>query len=265
MQISAPKFLKPYIKHYLFLRNNFDAVKSYRLFTDGNMGLVISLNGDASVISTLDNSALPTSYIYGQIEEYKDIVIPKKGYFVIVVFQPMGLYALLGTPVQNFSNHILEPENILGDSSAELHEQLFYATDLDGMVTILNNYFRRFIPFSLPVNFQLIHAAIDHIIARRGELTINELSQYIGYSNRQTQRLFNESIGISPLKFVNIAKLHNYLGILKCGRINLTNSALESGYFDQSHLNRVFKNIVGVSPKQYIHSIKPTINLIGIE
>lgn len=265
MQISAPKYLKPYIKHYLFLRNTFEVVKTYRFFTDGNMGMVISLHNSTPIVSVSDNHILPTSYVYGQIEEYRDIIVPKNHSFVIVVFQPMGLYHSLGTPVQALSNQIFEAEIILGNSFRNLYDQLLNAKNITEIVTLLNSYFKQLVSSDLSLKLQLSQAAINYVIAKRGDVLVSQISHYLGYSDRQVQRLFNETIGISPLKFFNIARLHCYLGILKSGTIDLTIPALESGYFDQSHLNRVFKKFVGVTPKQYISSSKATVNLVGLE
>ncbi|WP_429832517.1 DUF6597 domain-containing transcriptional factor [Chryseobacterium capnotolerans] len=44
MQISPPKHLAPFIRHYIFLENNEKDIKNVRLFTDGSTGLILSAN-----------------------------------------------------------------------------------------------------------------------------------------------------------------------------------------------------------------------------
>ena len=75
MQVSPPKELAQYIKHYLFLDNEATAIQKLRLFSDGNTGLVFSLK--SKLISGLDNyevkNYLPASFIYGQLDGFKEI------------------------------------------------------------------------------------------------------------------------------------------------------------------------------------------------
>lgn len=87
-------------------------------------------------------------------------------------------------------------------------------------------------------------------------VTIEQLVNYTGYTERHIERTFAQQVGMSPKKYVNIIQLHSFLKLLrnKPTEANLTSISYESGYFDQSHLIRMFKKYTGITPSQYLNS-----------
>lgn len=80
---------------------------------------------------------------------------------------------------------------------------------------------------------------------------INELSK------RDVQRKFKHYIGISPNVYQRIIKLNKIKAQLSKGDFeNLTQLALENGYFDQAHFIRDFKYFMKLTPKEYCKSKK---------
>ena len=109
MQVLPSKELSPYIKHYLFLDNKETTIQKLRLFSDGNMGVVFSLK--SKLISDINNheikNYLPGSFLYGQLNSFKDIYSDNEIALVIVVFQPNGINQLLRIPPMNFTMLLL--------------------------------------------------------------------------------------------------------------------------------------------------------------
>ncbi|MGL6127672.1 DUF6597 domain-containing transcriptional factor, partial [Chryseobacterium artocarpi] len=70
MQISPPQHLAPYIRHYIFLENSEEGMRSLRLFTDGSSGLILS--GDMDLYSKVSEDRMPISFFYGTLNGYKD-------------------------------------------------------------------------------------------------------------------------------------------------------------------------------------------------
>ncbi|WP_264522482.1 DUF6597 domain-containing transcriptional factor [Flavobacterium sp. N2469] len=141
MQVSPPKELSPYIKHYLFLDNAETAVQKFRLFSDGNTGLVFSLK--SKLISGINKyeikDYLPASFLYGQLNSYKDLYSENEITLIIVVFQPNGIHQLLGIPANEFHDSIVSVEDIFGKKAAELQESLFQQNN-QMRVELLNSF-----------------------------------------------------------------------------------------------------------------------------
>ncbi|GBC62076.1 AraC family transcriptional regulator [Desulfonema ishimotonii] len=82
-------------------------------------------------------------------------------------------------------------------------------------------------------------------------LSLGELSKIACLSPFHFQRVFTKEIGISPHNYL----MHYRIGkarkkLLKTGYIAET--ATETGFADQSHFSKKFKQIVGINPGRYL-------------
>ena len=104
----------------------------------------------------------------------------------------------------------------------------------------------------------------NRIYESKGNVSIRELADETGYSECYIRRVFGEVHGISPKVFEKIVRFQNMLstmekesaeGIKQSAALRQTTSlqeiALESGYYDQSHMIKDFKNYTGVTPEVY--------------
>lgn len=94
----------------------------------------------------------------------------------------------------------------------------------------------------------------DKIISHpEQELPIKTLAADIFVSKYYLIRKFKSSIGMTPHQFCiqnRIRKSQKLLDEKKTiGRI-----AAEMGFYDQSHFDKAFQKIVGISPSEYVHS-----------
>ncbi|CAC9973831.1 AraC family transcriptional regulator [Flavobacterium panici] len=266
MQASPSKELSQYIKHYLFLDNTETAVQKFRLFSDGNTGLVFSVK--SKLISGINKyevkEYLPASFLYGQLNGFKDLYSENEITLIIVVFQPSGINQLLGIPASEFHDSIIPVEDIFDQKIKALQEKLSQQNN-QTRIELLNHFFKSMIvtkPFSSPF---IIDHSLNFIIDKRGDFSIKQLVQYTGYTERHLERKFQECIGLNPKKFGNVVRLHHFLKLLKekPENSNLTTICYDAGFSDQSHLIKDFKKHTGITPTEYIYNTgKLTNNLI---
>ncbi|MTH15193.1 helix-turn-helix domain-containing protein [Flavobacterium sp. LC2016-01] len=266
MQVSPPKELSPYIKHYLFLDNTETAAQKFRLFSDGNTGLVFSVK--SKLISGINKSDikeyLPASFLYGQLNGFKDLYSENEITLIIVVFQPNGIHQLLGIPAYEFHNSIIPVEDVFDQKIMALQEKLLQQNN-PARVELLNHFFSSLINAKPASNQFIIDHALNFIIANKGHFAIKQLVEYTGYTERHLERKFKESIGLNPKKFGNVVRLHYFLKLLndKPDKTNLTTICYDAGFSDQSHLIKEFKKHTGITPTEYLNNTgKLTNNLI---
>ncbi|MGG1366138.1 AraC family transcriptional regulator [Priestia megaterium] len=83
------------------------------------------------------------------------------------------------------------------------------------------------------------------------KITLDELSQLIGWSKYRLLRSFTKQKGISPYSYLETIRINQAKKLLEQGKKPIDVSFL-TGFSDQSHLTRFFKSQVGLTPKQYM-------------
>eukprot|EP01132_Coremiostelium_polycephalum_P015192 gene15192-18370_t len=253
MQILPSLPLSPYIRHYLFLDSDDPGIKKLRLFSDGSTGLVFSFKNRlrSEEKKATEQNFLPGSFLYGQLENYRNLYSGGKTALLIVVFHPHGIRQLLGIPAQELQGQIIPIEFLFGPAGKELQDSLS-ESKIPQLIPILESFLLKLAAknHSSP---SFIEASVQLIVQTRGQLSSEQLSRFTGYQERQIERKFAEYIGLSPKKFCSIIRLHDFIKQLRNTLPNhhFTTMGYSSGYYDQSHQIREFKKITGLTPSQY--------------
>jgi AraC-like DNA-binding protein len=82
--------------------------------------------------------------------------------------------------------------------------------------------------------------------------SLTQASQELGISVRTLERLAKSKTGKSPLFWLRLLRMRRTAAMLSaCDRVSLTEIALNSGYCDQSHMNREFQHWLGITPAAF--------------
>jgi AraC family transcriptional regulator len=99
---------------------------------------------------------------------------------------------------------------------------------------------------------QRLQHTLDYIQAHLDEkLSLEEIAAELNLSIYYFCELFTQSMGIPPYKYVLQQRVERAKLLLKQSKKSLTEIAFECGFAHQSHLNRHFRKLTGVTPKQY--------------
>jgi transcriptional regulator GlxA family with amidase domain len=74
------------------------------------------------------------------------------------------------------------------------------------------------------------------------------LAEVVSFSKSHFSRAFKRSLGVPPMTYVLTRRVERAKVMMSTTREQLTHIALACGFADQSHLNRSFRRIVGMSP-----------------
>jgi AraC-like DNA-binding protein len=131
----------------------------------------------------------------------------------------------------------------------ELQERISEITDIDEKVRYAEQFFFKQM-LALNKLDPITEFAIHQITSQKGLISINDLSNEMGYSRRYLLNKFKDNVGLSPKEFTNIVRFSE---VYK--RINqnlLKEDKLYEFYYDQSHYIREFKRYTGLSPGEYV-------------
>lgn len=106
--------------------------------------------------------------------------------------------------------------------------------------------------FEIDKSTKLIKQSLYNIYATRGNITIMQLAEEVGYSTRYLRKQFEDHIGISPKLFSQIVRFQSSLNmLLRTTHFTLNDIIYENGYYDQAHLIREFRNFGCTTPYRF--------------
>jgi AraC-like DNA-binding protein len=86
------------------------------------------------------------------------------------------------------------------------------------------------------------------------DVSINDLALATGLSPYHLIHVFTGAVGMSPHAYLNQVRVNRAKELLAAGG-GLADAALAVGFADQSHFQRWFKKIIGVTPGKYAETL----------
>jgi AraC-like DNA-binding protein len=101
-----------------------------------------------------------------------------------------------------------------------------------------------------------VKRALAYIEANLGsKINIGEVADIVALSKSHFSRAFKQSLGSSPMTYVATRRVERAKLMMTSSRERLSDIALACGFADQSHLNRYFRRVVGISPGSWRRSV----------
>jgi AraC family transcriptional regulator len=106
--------------------------------------------------------------------------------------------------------------------------------------------------YSGGLSTQRLQQTIDYIQAHLDEkLSLEAIATELNLSIHYFCELFTQSMGMPPYKYVLQQRIDRAKQLLKQSEQSISDIALDCGFANQSHLNRHFTKLVGITPKKY--------------
>lgn len=261
MQLPPQYLLQGLVKHYLILEQNAGSQQHYRMFSDGNPGIVFHLEAPLLQLVEGNMEAQPRSFIYGQLTRHNTISSIGTLNMIVVVLQPYALFTHFHTKAHELNDHIIPLDNFFSKETKELEEQVITASTIEAAIDGIEKFLLKRIYRFRHLTRDMV-LAMNTIYQQQGIITIENLLKVIPVTERQLERKFNEYIGITPKRFADTIKFQHLLKLLQKQpeQEKIAGLIYESGYYDQAHLNKNFKKMTGFTPAHY----KDNSNLLAI-
>ena len=227
-----------------------------RALPTGTVELVVNLREDPIRVFSDDSDSiglsLGNSVICGAHSRYFVLDPAQQRSVIGIHFRPGGAAPFLGAPASEFTNQHIPVGDVWGEARArELRERLLDAGTPERMFAVLERTL--LCRLTQPL---LPHPAVAHALcqltAAPSSIRINGVSAGVGYSPKHFIALFRNSVGLTPKVFCRVKRFQSVIDSLtNHRRVEWTNVALDSGFYDQSHLNREFRAFAGVTPGEY--------------
>lgn len=217
-------------------------------------------NGNARILFRVNYPDLSTGpggrwkrfelVVMGPMKRIQDV--PGQGCeFIVVTLKAGAALNLLGVPAVELVDRILPLESFWGTPASELLERLVLAGNLQSRLALLEETLLQKVA-SLPDRDMFVLLAAEMIQERRDWPNLRPFFGLTGYSARQVERKFNESMGFGPKEFARITRFKRMFGAINLReKPDWTTLAQEFGYFDKSHLFRDFQKLLGQPPNEF--------------
>lgn len=98
---------------------------------------------------------------------------------------------------------------------------------------------------------RLAEVMVSSQIFLRSNLTLDELSLEVGMSKKALSSFLNNRLNQNFYFYVNSFRIDKARNLLQSSDLSIKEIAFECGFVNDSHFNRIFKQHVGLTPKQF--------------
>lgn len=249
--LPAPASLKDHVECLRLAEYNGEEAVTIKVSPNGLPGIVFHHNtGRAALEQIITHSGRtvcpPSLFLYGPGIE-PSVMHYKKGSSatVQVIFKPHALKTLFGLNASQLAN-----------GSADLHE--FAAGDLDcQLIDAMNQQERVHLLTSFlatrlkqeKTRDTLVEESLRLIHQHGGTLHVKDLLECLHISERQFERRFTQTVGLSPQVYIRVKRFNEAIRLIKTGQFaRLTDVACALNFSDQSHFIRDLKTFSGLTP-----------------
>ena len=251
-EYPPPAELAPWIKLYWVFEGRSNEPEPETLVADGFPELIIHFRSPFAEVDHLGQlRRQPAVVACGQLTQPLVLHSSLDAGMIGIRFQPSGMVPFISAPMQLLTNARVSADHLFVDIDS-LVEDIMKASNDAQRVTACN----RFLCRSLDSDRDNVHVrqAVKTIRRTRGCISVDALTTLMGTSRRSLELAFNKEVGTSPKMYCRITRFRNLFDAVSTDgpTVNWVHAALDSGFFDQSHLIRDFRRFAGESPTSFL-------------
>ena len=267
-QYQIPSRLEKYISALLYHKDYFPQHEKDKYLPDGTINIVFELTDNPKYI--YDNKTgrvvqeCSDVWFSGVLKDHITISSHHEE-MMVLVFKPGAGFPLVHTSIAKYTNSVVSAKEVFGASITILLQELKLPTSSEEKFLAIERWLDNQLR---PDDFYLevIRYAIGVIENSPTQINLLELSEKLGYSQKQFIQLFKKYVGITPKQFHRIVRFNEILSAVENGEeISWTIIATDCGYFDQAHFIKDFQSFSGINPKKYLKDIGDYPNFLPVK
>jgi AraC-like DNA-binding protein len=240
-----------------------------RFLPDGNVEIIIDLDSKPKFIygnETLKEiQSVCRVWASGVRTEPISIGSGKDSSMMIIAFKRGMAYPFFPFPMNEIVDCVVEADLIWGHDFMILREQIIENRDSLKKFHLAEKFLIK--QFIDKCSFNpCIQFALNQIIKYPNQITLNKLSNKIGYSQKHFISLFKRQVGITPKSYLKLMRFQKTINeIEKFTKIDWTLISHDCGFYDQAHFINDFKLFSGFTPEEYFKRRSSYLNYVPIK
>ena len=250
-----PPELAPYIDNYLLLD-----------ITTARTDLPRILPSAGAICFFFHGAALTVKNLHADIEDRRsesflicnrhhvlDLSAHGATSLIVINFRPGRLRYLTETSFSELQDRITTTRDLWGSRANEIPERLAHARDFSACAQILSDFFLQVLKAREATRLDLL---LD-LLYLTPSTRIADLAEQGGWSLRHFERQFSATYGVTPKYFARVARMQQVARKLALEPgANTLNSALDAGFFDQSHFIHELDRLAGLSGSELARGVR---------
>lgn len=251
--------LNDLIDCYWMVENEETAIVPQKIIPDGYPEIIFHY-GDAyriNISGTWETQS--KKLLAGQISNHFMLENTGASGMFGIKFKPYALSQLFGIDMSRFTDKVADLDNVLAEEFSELGAVLLEDHSFEEKVRLADQFF---LDLKLPSDEQdrAVKDIVEHIILENGLISVSELSNSLDIHERKLGRIFNRYIGVSPKFYSRIVRFAYIFSVVQEKKMTWGEIAQMTGFFDQSHFIKNFREFTGEEPSKYIFEDKNMAN-----
>jgi AraC-like DNA-binding protein len=178
-----------------------------------------------------------------------------QGFLFGLRLRPCGFHAIVKEPVARYTNRRVPLAAVLPAVDSEQLRPLAASADTAALMACLEDGLRAQVP-RVNETAARLESLISDMEADSQMMTVDQAARSFQTSSRTLQRPFHEYVGVSPKWILRRFRLKEAAARLERGETdNIADLAQRLGYYDQAHLNRDFRALIGRPPGVWVRHL----------
>ena len=174
--------------------------------------------------------------------------------FFSVRFKSGAFRYFTSIPFSELNNTFLSVEEIWGTKGRILLTELDFTKHIQYNIRIIESFLFKTLTRHHSLKSQQWDSIINQIYYEFNSKKIPDLARESQLSLRQFERTFKSQFGLTPKSFQRIARFQNSIKtVLLNKQKDYLNTALDNGYYDQSHFIHEFRSFTHQKPLDFLN------------
>lgn len=255
-QTHIPKFpLNQFIEAFIYFERIEHAHTVDRFLPNGDTEILIDFHDTPQFI--YDNDSLKEiqacNHVWASGVRTEPITIPSgsNAAMMVISFKKGMAYPFFPFPMNEIADCVVDADLIWGSDFANLRERLLESKDIEFRFATVEDFLLNKFHSKLMAN-PCVAFALDQMTKRPDGLSIGDLNQKIGYSQKHFISMFRKQVGLTPKAYLKIMRFQKAVSRIEAvGDSDWISLSQECGFYDQAHFINDFKLFSGFTPEAY--------------
>lgn len=249
--------LEKLIECYWFVEGEETTSRQEKIIPDGFPELIFHYRDPYRINITGEWQLQSRSLLAGQIR--KNFYLENTGASGIVgiKLKPAAVTYLFQIEMDRLVDRVVDIEEIPGQKFELIRTAINAHKSHEEIVEMLNTFF---LHQQHGEQDDRIEKTLVLLFEKQGDVRVSDLTSHVNITERQLERLFKRYIGLPPKFYARIIRFSYIFQLMQQGDQSWMDIAFHSGYYDQAHFIRDFKEFSGEDPSAYLFDEKSLAN-----